>query len=138
MKPMPASLRFVLILLGLGTLGAAVSIIVQYRAGEERARDAAEAMTGGRAKAGKGAIARFGCGACHIIPGIDHASGRVGPSLRALARRAMIAGRLSNEPGALVAWIRTPEHVSPDTAMPQQRMSEREARDIAAYLYTLR
>ncbi|MGF7147330.1 cytochrome c551/c552 [Sphingomonas zeicaulis] len=138
MKSSPASLRFVLILLGLGFLGAAASIIVQYRAGERRAQHAAEAMTGGSAERGKVAIERLGCGACHIIPGIDRANGRVGPSLRALASRAMIAGRLPNRPALLIAWVRAPEHVSPDTAMPDQRVSDSAAHDIAAYLYTLR
>lgn len=137
MRSLPASMGFVLLLLALGTLGAAVSILVQYRASQRHAREAAEAMTGGQAMAGKRAIEQIGCGACHIIPGVDAANGRIGPSLRALASRAMIAGRLPNQPAVMIAWIRAPEHASPGTAMPDQRVSDRDARDIAAYLYTL-
>jgi cytochrome c1 len=45
---------------------------------------------------------------------------------------------LPNDPQSLALWVRAPEHVVPGTAMPEQPMSERQARDIAAYLYTLR
>ena len=135
---MPASVNFVGGLLALGVAGALASGIVQHREATAEARRAAEAMTGGDADAGRAAIARYGCGACHIVPGVASATGRVGPSLRAVSRRAMIGGRLANEPANLALWIRAPEHVSPGTGMPEQAVPERDARDMAAYLYTLR
>lgn len=135
---MPASLNFVGGLLALGVVGALASGIVQHRQDAAQARSASEAMTGGNADAGRAAIARYGCGACHIIPGVPAGTGRAGPSLRALSRRAVVGGRLPNEPANLALWIRMPEHVSPGTAMPEQGVSQHDARDIAAYLYTLR
>lgn len=135
---MPASLKFVLGLLLLGVIGAFASGVIQHREAAAQARRAAETMTGGRVDAGEAAIARYGCGACHFIPGIDGATGRVGPSLRGVARRAIIGGRLPNNPDNLALWIGRPDHVSPGTAMPEQGVSAQEARDIAAYLYTLR
>lgn len=135
---MPASLRFVSILLGLSVAAAFVSGLVQYRQSSARARVAAQVMSGGRVAAGKSAIERNGCGACHVIPGIAAASGKVGPPLRAVATRSIIAGKFQNGPPALTSWIRSPGHLSPGTAMPDQPMSEQDARDIAAYLLTLR
>lgn len=135
---MQASLRFVGILLGLGVAGALASGVVQHRQAAAQAREAAEAMTGGHVQAGKAAIGRYGCGSCHRIPGIADATGRVGPSLRGVARHTVIGGKLSNDPANMMLWIRYPQHVTPGTAMPEQQMSDRDMRDIAAYLYTLR
>lgn len=135
---MQASLKFVGILLALGTVGALASGIVQHRETTAQTRRAAEAMTGGNAGAGRAAIARYGCGACHFIPGVPVAAGRAAPSLRGFALRAVIAGKLPNQPDNLARWIRTPQQVSPGTAMPDQGVSGRDSRDIAAYLYTLR
>jgi mono/diheme cytochrome c family protein len=80
-------------------------------------------------------IAREGCGACHVIPGIPGARGRVGPPLRGLAGRGYIAGFLPNRAPNLIRWIRAAPDLDPGTAMPGFDLTEREARDIAAYLY---
>jgi cytochrome c1 len=40
-------------------------------------------------------------------------------------------------PDRLVPWILDPRALDPDTAMPGLGLTEREARDAAAYLYTL-
>lgn len=83
-------------------------------------------------------IRRYGCPACHTIPGIDEAIGRVGPSLGGVATRARIADVLENTPENLIRWIRDPRSIDTHTSMPTMQISESEARDIAAYLYTLR
>jgi cytochrome c1 len=72
-----------------------------------------------------------------VIPGVAAAEGRVGPPLTDLVDRTFIAGRLRNEPSALVRWIRDPRAVDPNTAMPDLGVTDGDARDIAAYLYTL-
>jgi cytochrome c2 len=82
-------------------------------------------------------IVAYGCGACHEIPGIRGARGSVGPSLEGLATRAYVGGVLPNQPGGLVRWIVSPTAHSPMTAMPDLGVTEAEARDIAAYLFTL-
>jgi cytochrome c1 len=64
-------------------------------------------------------------------------AGLVGPPLAGFAGRAYIAGRLPNRPDELVAWIRNPTLVDPETAMPDMGLSEEEAKHVAAYLYTL-
>ncbi|HEX6397344.1 MAG TPA: hypothetical protein VFZ95_07975, partial [Steroidobacteraceae bacterium] len=63
--------------------------------------------------------------------------GRVGPPLTNFAQRAFIAGQVPNSPETLVRWIQNPPSIVPNTAMPVLGISEGDARDIAAYLYTL-
>lgn len=92
----------------------------------------------GNPQRGKQLIVSYGCGSCHTIPGIYTARGVVGPPLYFFSRRTMIAGELPNSPDNLVRWIRDPKAVEPGTAMPDLGLSDEQARDIAAYLYTLR
>lgn len=89
--------------------------------------------------AGRGAalITEYGCGGCHIIPGVRRADGLVGPPLDHMGRRVYLAGVLRNTPANMIAWLRDPQSVVPGTAMPDVGLSEGEARDIAAYLFTL-
>ncbi|MGH9585315.1 MAG: c-type cytochrome [Acidobacteriaceae bacterium] len=92
---------------------------------------------GGNAQIGKQLIVSKGCGACHVIPGIPGARGLVGPPLFFYGRRTIIAGELPNTPDNLVRWIKDPKQVEPGTAMPDLNVNDQQARDIAAYLYTL-
>lgn len=83
-------------------------------------------------------IAGYGCGGCHQVPGVRGADGRVGPPLGGIAGRRYIAGNLVTTPENLARWIRLPQQVEPGTAMPNLGLSEAEARDVTAYLYSLR
>lgn len=98
---------------------------------------AQQRVPGGDATRGEHRLVAYGCGSCHVIPGVPAASGRVGPPLTDFADRTFVAGRLRNEPIALIAWIQHPQQVSPGTAMPDLGVTDADARDIAAYLYTL-
>ena len=86
---------------------------------------------------GRHLIVSYGCGSCHTVPGIYTARGLVGPPLYFFGRRTMIAGELPNSPDNLVRWLRNPKAVEPGTAMPNLGLSQQQAQDIAAYLYTL-
>lgn len=94
--------------------------------------------TGGDVARGRHVIEDRECGTCHTIPGIRGANGLVGPPLYWFSRRTYIAGELPNTPENLVRWVRSPQSVEPNTAMPTIGLSDQEARDVAAYLYTLR
>ncbi|MGH7025691.1 MAG: c-type cytochrome [Caulobacteraceae bacterium] len=87
---------------------------------------------------GKVLIGQAQCGACHEIPGVFEARGLVGPPLAAYGRRTMIAGMLPNTSDNLALWLRFPQSVTPGNAMPDTGLSEGQARDVAAYLYTLK
>jgi len=95
-------------------------------------------IPGGDPDAGKAAIVAYGCGACHSVPGVRGANGLAAPPLIHFARRSFIAGEASNTPSNLIRWIRAPESIEPGTAMPNLGVTEGGARDMAAYLYTLR
>ncbi|HEU5303076.1 MAG TPA: hypothetical protein VFU40_00400, partial [Gemmatimonadales bacterium] len=95
-------------------------------------------VVGGDAKRGRTSLDGFGCGSCHVIPGVRGARGLVGPPLTMFARRAYIAGQLPNDADNLIQWIQAPQAVEPGTAMPNLGVDLAVARDMAAYLYTLR
>jgi cytochrome c2 len=94
-------------------------------------------VAGGDPERGATAITTYGCGGCHVIPGIRGARGTVGPPLNDFATRGYVAGVQPNWPRHLVRWIGNPTAISPQTAMPNLGVTEQESRDIAAYLYTL-
>ena len=87
---------------------------------------------------GKRAIYQYACVTCHAIPDIVGPNAPVGPPLAGIGARSMIAGVLPNSPENLARWIRSPQEVAPLTAMPTLGVTQRDARDIAAYLATLR
>lgn len=135
---MPSELRFVAMLTGLAALAGAASVFGIYRQDARQARTQAEAMTGGTVSAGKAAIGRYNCGGCHRIPGVDGATGTTGPALNGIAVRAQIAGVLTNDPANLARWLQHPQQILPGNGMPDQGVTARDARDMAAYLYTVR
>lgn len=120
---------------------AAASVAVSFGActsetSDANAREAAY-LTRGDPERGRAAIRNYGCASCHSVPGVPGADALVGPPLTGFAERAYVAGVLPNTPDNLVRWIRHPREVDSLTAMPDVGVGERDARDIAAYLYTL-
>ncbi|MBA2350416.1 MAG: c-type cytochrome [Burkholderiales bacterium] len=92
----------------------------------------------GDAERGKQLLWQYGCGACHSIPEVKGAFGNVGPPLEGMAERVYLAGFLPNTPENMVRWIRAPQAVDPLTAMPDLKVTEAHAHDMAAYLYRLK
>jgi cytochrome c len=87
---------------------------------------------------GKQLIEQYGCTSCHIIPGIEGPKGMVGPSLEHVASRQIIAGSIPNAPQNMTAYLQNPQAANPQNVMPNLGIKPDEARDIAAYLYTLK
>jgi len=56
--------------------------------------------------------------------------------LHGFAEQMYIGGQLPNTPGNLVSWLQDPQRHAPGTAMPALGLDLRDARDIAAYLYS--
>lgn len=121
-----------------GALVAAGCVALALGCDPRRAEREARALTGGDPSRGRTLVRTYGCGACHTVPGVPGANGTVGPPLVALGRRAFLAGRLTHTPANLIRWIRAPREVDPHTAMPDLGVDERDGRDLAAYLETLR
>jgi cytochrome c2 len=120
-----------------GTLGALLVLMPACSGGNETGVRY-PIRTGGLAVHGERVILDKNCGSCHTIPGVNGARGVVGPPLYFFSRRTFIAGELPNTPENLVRWIRSPQSVEPETAMPNLGLTDQEARDVAAYLYRLR
>ena len=114
----------------------AAAIVLVVLAGCSRGSAADPAATD--PERGRTAVMAYGCGACHEIHGVPGARGRVGPPLTGVADRVFIAGYLPNEPETMVRWIMQPQAYRQPTAMPNMGVTERDARDITAYLYSLR
>jgi cytochrome c len=135
-KP-PFSFSLLLVILGLG-FTAAIAFDLLWRGAHRYPVQPVWEIEGADAARGREAVQRFGCGACHVIPGVKQARGRVGPQLTDFSNQIYIAGMLANIPDNLVFWIQNPQEVNPATAMPNLGVSEEEARDIAAFLYSQR
>ena len=96
------------------------------------------APEGGEAAEGARAFEQQTCRNCHRIAG-TRADGRVGPDLTHVAdRQTLGAGVIENTPDNLATWIRNPQAVKPGCLMPDMRLSDEEARAIAAYLEGLK
>lgn len=95
-------------------------------------------VAGGEPGEAHDALRDYGCTGCHIIPGVRGADGVVGPPLVSFSQRRFIAGRVPNTPESLVLFIMNPQAIKPGSAMPNTGVTDEDARNIAAYLYTLR
>jgi cytochrome c oxidase subunit II len=87
---------------------------------------------------GKELFLTTSCVLCHTVQGTG-AAARVGPDLTHVGARRMIgAGTLTNEPGALSAWIANPQVFKPGAKMPQNAFKPDDLQKIVAYLSTLK
>jgi len=93
---------------------------------------------GGDVENGRLLLRQFACGTCHAIPGVAASKGNVGPPLAGVANRIYLGGVLPNTPENMVSFIRAPQKADPRTAMPDLGVTEAHARDMVAYLYTLK
>lgn len=93
-------------------------------------------VEGGDPDRGRSAVLDYGCVSCHTIPDLPEADGDVGPALDDFASRRMIAGQVPNHPEVLIQWLREPQSIEPGTGMPDMGITDEDARDIAAYLYS--
>ena len=92
----------------------------------------------GDAQRGRVALHQHACNSCHVIPGVTGPDVHVGPPLKGIASRQLIAGAVPNTPEQMVRWLRAPASIDAHTTMPALGVSERDAHDMAAYLATLR
>jgi len=106
----------------------------------QREHGAGVAVSAGRRgdpEAGRRAVHHYLCATCHVIPGIVGANRHVGPPLAGMGTRRSIGGIVPNTRDNMVRWLQNPQQFDPQSAMPALGLSERDARDIAAFLATL-
>ena len=92
----------------------------------------------GNADHGQQLISQYGCTACHAIPGVKGPKGMVGPSLDHIASRTYLAGKIENTPENMSKWLQNPQAFDPKNVMPNLGVTPDDARDIAAYLHSLK
>lgn len=91
----------------------------------------------GDVEAGRRAMTQYLCATCHQIPGVIGANKHVGPPLNGIAKRRYIGGVVPNTPETMVRWLQDPKQFDLLSAMPALGVTDKDARDMAAYLYTL-
>jgi mono/diheme cytochrome c family protein len=83
-------------------------------------------------------LQQYSCPDCHRIDGVVGPRTHIGPALEDWHSRKFIAGTLPNTPEQLVRWILDPPALSPQTLMPDVRVTEAHARTMARYLFEQR
>lgn len=137
-KPKTRVLQFGVVMLVVALIATAGGLAGSIYETDNQHKKMAAAMTGGDPDQGKIAAQAYGCSSCHTIPGIHGANGRVGPPLNMIGERSFVGGVVANTPDNMIHWIQNAPSIDPKTAMPNVGVTEHDARDIAAYLYTLR
>jgi cytochrome c len=130
--------RIAMILIVAVAAGALAAGAAFYAVDQAKQTRRAMAMTGGDPKDAVRIIARYGCAACHEIPGAAAPGGQAAAPLAGLGQRLYLGGAVANTPENLIRWIVNPKQFDPRTAMPVTGINSGEARDVAAYLYGLR
>lgn len=93
----------------------------------------------GNIERGRTLAAQYGCNVCHAMPGVDGPQGSLGPTLAGIASRPTISfGTVQNTPANLVQFIQNPASLNPQSSMPPIGLPDADAKDIAAYLLTLK
>ncbi len=104
----------------------------------EAAPVAATAGSAGDAARGRELMTSYGCIGCHMVPGIDGPRASLGPALDNSATKTAILGKFPNTPENMIRWLVNPPAMDPNTTMPNVGVSEQDARDMTAFLFTLR
>jgi cytochrome c oxidase subunit 2 len=79
------------------------------------------------------------CVQCHRIAGDAVATARIGPDLTHIVQRKTLgAGVLENTTDNLTKWIQNPQQFKPGVYMPNMRLTDENAHDIAVYLESLK
>lgn len=92
----------------------------------------------GNVERGKQLVDKYGCQACHVIPGVKGPKGAVGPPLDKIALRTFIGGKVQNTPQNMIQWLQNPQAFDPGNAMPNLGVTPEDARDLTAFLSTLK
>ena len=89
-------------------------------------------------KRGEQLLTQYGCVSCHDVPGVKGAHGMVGPPLSKMALRQTIAGKFPNTPENMQKWLQNPQAMDPANTMPNLGVTPDDARDMTAFLNTLK
>jgi mono/diheme cytochrome c family protein len=94
------------------------------------------AYAGGNAQRGKQLFEAVGCQACHVVGAMTKVREARGTSYDIAPELTRVGSKVN--PDWLYDWVRNPRHFNPATKMPNLRLTDSEAKDIVAYLMTLK
>lgn len=103
---------------------AAIKSISAYLLKNSESVELSAPSAKGSSENGEKLVKTLGCLACHSAAGVD--ASHFGPELSGLGSKV--------SPEWLYTWLKNPKHYSPNTRMPDLRLSDQEASDITAYL----
>jgi mono/diheme cytochrome c family protein len=91
---------------------------------------------GGNATEGKKLFETVGCQDCHVAEGFTTVRDARGTSYDIAPELSRVGSK--DNPDWLFDWVKNPRHFNPETRMPNLRLPDPEARNIVAYLSTLK
>jgi mono/diheme cytochrome c family protein len=115
--------------------GAITAFLMGLRSGAGRAGDD-RAWAGGDPGKGKTIVETVGCKGCHVVGDDDRMRKERGFSFDIAPELTRAGSKL--DPAWLFRWVKNPKDFRPTTRMPDLRLSDQEARDIVAYIMSLR
>ncbi|MFQ6112470.1 MAG: c-type cytochrome [bacterium] len=95
-----------------------------------------KAPTGGSVRRGRKLVESVGCKGCHVVTAKDREVRKTDVPYDVAPELTKIGSKV--EPDWLYAWIRNPKQYNPNTTMPNLRLTDSQARDIVAYLMSLK
>lgn len=120
---------------------AFVVLLLTSCGGREKVSESAPAAIPGASgdpARGQMLVVQYGCQRCHVIPGVKGPQGRSGPVLTGMGTRQLINGKIPNTPENMVSWLLNPQAMDPNTAMPGSGATPEDARDMSAFMFTLK
>jgi len=103
---------------------------------ENTFQTAKNAFVGGSAERGKQVVNEVGCKGCHVIDNDERVRTMRGTSYDIAPELTRIGSKTN--PDWLYDWVRNPKHFQSDTRMPNLRLTDTEAKDVVAYLMTMK
>lgn len=91
---------------------------------------------GGSATEGKKMFETIGCQDCHVAQGFTKVRDARGTSYDIAPELSRVGSK--DNPDWIYDWVKNPRHFNPETRMPNLRLTDPEARNIVAYLTTLK
>ncbi len=114
-----------------------VTAIIAYLFQNQEPSKLLEVPAGGDARRGKDLFDNVGCRACHVAEKGSTARRSEGSKDRDYAPNLWNVGDKTS-PQWIYSWVKNPKAMWPETKMPDLRLTDAEAADVAAYLSSLK